>query len=324
MSVQLRAGQEPASSRREFWQHVASQALDAIELRATGDIDPADRIVAGRVGSVRVGELTARHPGGAVRTTAHARRTATEMCKIDLPVDGGGLVEQDGRQAVLRPGDFALVDLSRPARWAMSPRRVIAVVFPVALLPVRAEDLRRLAAVAVPGDRGAGALVSPLATRLVEHLDEYGPAEATRLGGAVLDLIGAALCSRLDEKMPQQAGQRALALLVSAYIDDHLGDPDLSPATVAAANHLSVRTLYRLFEARRTTVTAWIRRRRLERCRRDLADPLLYGRPVSAVGARWGLPNPSHFSRVFRAEYGLPPAAYREQVIRPEPRPGAR
>jgi hypothetical protein len=35
------------------------------------------------------------------------------------------VVEQAGRQGVLEPGDFALVDLSRPARW--SRRRATAV-----------------------------------------------------------------------------------------------------------------------------------------------------------------------------------------------------
>jgi AraC-like DNA-binding protein len=72
-----------------------------------------------------------------------------------------------------------------------------------------------------------------------------------------------------------------------------------------------VRYLHRLFEAQDTTVAAWIRRRRLERCRRDLADPAFRGVPVSAVAARWGLPDPAHFSRLFRRTYGLPPAEYR-------------
>lgn len=37
---------------------------------------------------------------------------------------------------------------------------------------------------------------------------------------------------------------------------------------------------------------AWIRHRRLERRRAELAAPRLLTRPVQAVGARWGLRNP--------------------------------
>jgi AraC-like DNA-binding protein len=316
MRVQFRAGDEPATSRHEYWQHVAGQALGAVELRAAGDIHPADRIVAGSVGAVRVGELTARYPGGAARTPAHARRTPSELCKIDLPVDGGGVVEQDGRQAVLRPGDFALADLSRAARWQMSAQHVIAVVFPVGLLGLRPDEVRRVSATAIPGDRGSGALVSSLAVQLVGHLGQYGPTEAARLGTAMMDLIGTALSGPLDAAVAEDVAQRSLAVRVTAYIEEHLRDPALSPAAIAAANHLSVRALHRLFEARESTVAAWIRRRRLERCRHDLADPALRDRPVSAIGARWGIANPSHFSRMFQAEYGLPPAAYRRRLSR--------
>jgi AraC-like DNA-binding protein len=32
---------------------------------------------------------------------------------------------------------------------------------------------------------------------------------------------------------------------------------------------------------------------------------------VSAIVARWGLPDGAHFNRAFKAAYGLPPARYR-------------
>lgn len=80
---------------------------------------------------------------------------------------------------------------------------------------------------------------------------------------------------------------------------------------IAAAHHISVRYLHRLFEAEDKTVASWIRGRRLERSRLDLLDPALAGRPVSAIGARWGFTSAIHFSRAFRAVYGLPPGEYR-------------
>jgi AraC-like DNA-binding protein len=214
------------------------------------------------------------------------------------------------------------VDLSRPARWTMAPQRVIAVLFPPRLLPLRSDQIRRLTATAIPGDHGSGALVPALAARMVGHLGEYGPAEEARLGGAMLDLVGAALAGCLDTAMPPEARERAAVLQVFAYIEEHLPDPDLSPVVVAAANHLSVRALHRLFERHDTTVAVWIRQRRLERVRRDLLDPALRTRPVSAIGARWGLPNPSHLSRAFHAAYGTSPAAYRAEVNPPR-RPAA-
>ncbi|MEV7010079.1 helix-turn-helix domain-containing protein [Streptosporangium sp. NPDC051022] len=98
---------------------------------------------------------------------------------------------------------------------------------------------------------------------------------------------------------------------IRAYIDDHLGDPDLSPEAIAAAHHISTRYLYKLFARQGTSVARWVRQRRLERCRRDLSDPRLGGRAVGEVGAHWGFSDSSYFSRVFRETYGCSPRAYR-------------
>jgi AraC-like DNA-binding protein len=85
---------------------------------------------------------------------------------------------------------------------------------------------------------------------------------------------------------------------------------------VAAAHHISVRYLHRLFQPVGTTVGSWIRHRRLERCSRDLAEPALSLRPIHAVGARWGFRHAAEFSRAFRAAYGMPPSDYREAALR--------
>lgn len=47
--------------------------------------------------------------------------------------------------------------------------------------------------------------------------------------------------------------------------------------------------------------------RRLERCCHDLRDPDLASRPVAAIGARCGYPDPAHFSRLFKSAYGVRP-----------------
>ncbi|MER6528588.1 helix-turn-helix transcriptional regulator [Streptomyces sp. NPDC001508] len=60
-----------------------------------------------------------------------------------------------------------------------------------------------------------------------------------------------------------------------------------------------------------TSPAAWIRHRRLERCRLDLNNPRLNARPIHAIAERWGFTNPTHFSRLFRATYGIPPRDYR-------------
>lgn len=134
-----------------------------------------------------------------------------------------------------------------------------------------------------------------------------------RVGTAALDLLTVALAGRLDRhrQVPDDVSKRALVLRVHAFVEDQLADPELTPRTVAAAHHVSLRSLYKLFEGEPTSVAGLIRQRRLERCRRDLLNPSLGDVPVSAIAARRGLTNAAHFSRAFRATYGASPVEYR-------------
>lgn len=106
-------------------------------------------------------------------------------------------------------------------------------------------------------------------------------------------------------------GDRALLLRIRAFIDRHLADPDLTPRAIARAHSISLRHLHNLFESEDATVSRWIQRRRLEECRRDLARHAK-GSTIAAVAHRWGFVSAAHFSRVFRAVYGMAPRECRD------------
>lgn len=227
---------------------------------------------------------------------------------------------QDGRSVRLRRGEFAVYDFARPYELVYNEGVDLAVFsFPREMLALPAGSIAQLTAVPITTDGGTGALAAPLLRRVVTDLETYQPASATRLSGVVMDLVTTTLAERADlvDVQPAESRSRTLLLRVHAFIEQHLGDGDLSPATLAAAHHVSLRYLHRLFETNDTTVAAWIRHRRLERCRKDLAEPALHDVPVSALAARWGLPDAAHFSRLFRQAYGMPPAEYRRAGLMP-------
>lgn len=80
---------------------------------------------------------------------------------------------------------------------------------------------------------------------------------------------------------------------------------------VAAAHHTSLGYLHRLFRERGTTVSAWIQSRRLERCRRDLADPAMHDTPIRTIALRRGFAHAGRFSRAFHRTYDMTPTQYR-------------
>ena len=116
-------------------------------------------------------------------------------------------------------------------------------------------------------------------------------------------------------RTPAQSRRCVLRREIGSFIQHRLGDPGLTPAAIAEAHHISVRYLYQVFDTHQMTVAAWIRHCRLERCHRDLANPRLCSRSIRAVAARWGFSNPAHFSRAFRAAYGMSPRDHRDWAL---------
>jgi len=80
-----------------------------------------------------------------------------------------------------------------------------------------------------------------------------------------------------------EARERTLLHRIYAFVEQQLTDPGLSPRSIAAAHHVSLRYLYKLF----------------------------------AIGGHWGFSSAAHFSRAFRDEYGVPPAEFRARSAIP-------
>src|SRR5207248_5755274 len=194
--------------------------------------------------------------------------------------------------------------------------RLMTFMFPPSLLPLSRSQIRRLTATRIPASAGLGDLTAQFLLQLARNVDHYSPAEAARLSAAALEVLATRLARELDARDwdTPEARRHALLTTVQAFIRQHLGDPRLDPAGIAAAHHISLRSLHQLFHDEGLTVAGWIRLRRLECCRRDLSDPALAPRPVAAIAARWGFSSPGDFSRTFRAAHGLPPAEYRRSA----------
>ncbi len=280
------------------------------------------------------GTVTASMLGGiglsTVDAEAHTVRRTRQMAgdgggglfKLGLQLSGTGLLVQDGREVVMEPGRLALYDTSRP--YTLTFDRAFTshvMMFPHRALGVAPERAGQLTATALDADHHLGAAVTAFLRQAVDVAPDLDPAVGARLAGNVVDLLGTLVSEILGETAadaPDAAEERsrptdrdrALAA-VHEHIDAHLGDPELTPASIAQSQFMSVRSLHLLFEGTGTTVAAHIRERRLERCRAELGAAGHAGRPVAVVGARWGFADPAHFSRAFRSRYGVTPGQYR-------------
>ena len=256
------------------------------------------------------------------RTGKHIAQADPDLLKAFLVCGGGtSVVAQGGRQAELRPGELAFYDTRRPymvscGSDAARPTRVMTFMFPPSLLPLSPSGISELTATRIPATSGLGELTSQFLLQLARNVDHYTPAEAARLSACALEVLATRLARELEVRDwdTPQARRHAMLTTVQGFIQQNLGDPGLSPAAMAAAHHMSLRSLHQLFHDEGLTVAGWIRARRMERCRRDLSDPAMESRPVAAIAARWGFSSAADFSRAFRAAHGMPPAEYRRSA----------
>jgi AraC-like DNA-binding protein len=114
-----------------------------------------------------------------------------------------------------------------------------------------------------------------------------------------------------EDRIAREAMADTLLVRVQAYVRAHLNDHRLTPESIAAAHHISVRHLYKTFADAGLRLEQWLIALRLEGARHDLARSDGRQRTVAAVAHRWGFPNPSHFTRRFRAAYGMTPREWR-------------
>jgi AraC-like DNA-binding protein len=291
------------------WREEVSAAfvpLDASPTAADSTFD--GELESGSVGSLHISEVSGRCVD-VRRTPAVIRKSDPGLVKVGVQLRGTGIVVQRDREAVLRPGDFAVYDTSEPYTLHFDGDfAMFVLMFPRESLKIRPNDLAQVSALRIDGGDGVGSLVSPFLAGLRKGLSDGALASSRMFEDGVLDLVSAAL----DERSPHESQSPGAVILAGAqsFIEDTLHDPDLNTSMVAAAQHISPRYLQKLFESD-GGVAAWIRSRRLDRCRRDLEDPRLAGDSIGTICARYGLIDSAHFSRVFKETYGLSPRAVR-------------
>lgn len=304
----------PPAQRFDFWRSRLAELFAPLEVsRPENGEGFRGRLDGTGLGSVRLVEVRAE-AHTAMRTQRLVAAAPAGCYKLGLQLRGSAVLIQDGREATLTPGRFAIYDTDRPYTLAFAgDHHQLIMIFPRELLRLPPGKLRNLTATAMPGaDTSTGTLIPSFLTQVAAVANGAPPHSAVRLAGNVLDLLTTVLAERLDcSASDEDVPHRAMMLRLTAFIEERLADPELSPQVIADAHHISLRQLHKLFHASGGTVAGWVRQRRLEHCCHDLLDPATARIPVSAIGARWGYPDPAHFSRLFKSAYGVAPREYR-------------
>ena len=307
-------------------EHADDQATWACMLRerfvALDVLDSAPDGFHGDVASWSLGHLLLSRvrslPQVIERSSSLVRSDHRAYLQVGLMRAGHAVVQQDGREAHLGPGDFVVYETTRPFTWALRPDQDAPVwqldvfTWPRHSIQLGESDSHLVTATTMSCGSGLSAIMS----RMLRDLMTEQPVLDAPQSAALADEIGHLLTVLTSGVVPAELRRPDAALVarIESYIDDHLDDPDLGPESIARAHAVSVRQLHRLFAERQHTVSRTIRSRRLERCRRDLIAPLSAGCSVTEIARRWGFSDQGVFGRAFRETYGISPRGYRTQA----------
>lgn len=236
------------------------------------------------------------------------RQPASEQDYMALVVIQTGTEDVDvgGSARRLVPGDVVLWDCRVKTHISVGTHlRKVSLLIPRHSLRYGASPHRLRRGLQPLGDAPTAPLLRQMLTSLGKDSQPLSGA-CRHVRNALLELTFATIES--DRDVESEAVLPSLCTAVCRWIEDHVFDPDLSPAAIAAAHAVSVRTLQRAFATQSSSVTEAVRTRRLDRARDLLNDPT---QTICAISSRLNFANQSHFSRLFVAQYGVTPSEYR-------------
>jgi AraC-like DNA-binding protein len=241
-------------------------------------------------------------------------RDAEPVVVIGVQCAGGGVQVQDEAGTPLSPGGvYGLVLTSSYDHVSSGHTRTLNLLIPAGELNLPlalvAEARTRLESSPVRGILAAHvhALVAA-----ADRLD--GDPVAEMMAPTTLQLARAMLASASTSRPHvSEALADTLVVRVRAYILEHLQDPNLNAASIAAAHHVSQRHLYKMCAAEQFRLEPWIISRRLAAARDELATPAGRRHTIESTAMKWGFANSSHFTHRFRAAYKVTPSEWRNE-----------
>lgn len=305
--------------RKEYWVDAICDAYVKLDCEP-GKIDTGSHfsghIQQNQLSAIDVSVVDAC-PQSVLRTKSLISRSSEDVFIVSIQVKGRSQIIQDDRSAELQPGDFGMYDSTRPYSL-LYPEGLhqITLKVPRQLVFERLPKAEMLTARKVSGQKGAGHLLITMIHTLLNDIHDLDPISYEAVSAGVIDILTAGLRTLDRGSLPPPSNVTNYHVQrIRAYVQDHLHDPSLTVQGTAQALKMSVSSIYRVFETQGVTLADWIWTQRLDRCRRDLADPQLVNFTVTQIGFRWGFSDASHLSRLFKQVYGASPREFRARTL---------
>ena len=220
---------------------------------------------------------------------------------------------QRGHTCILTKGDWTLTDTKQPLGYTITSPEIegFALMLPPPSDAAIAALCERGVARRSNSRWGLSRVLHAMVNESFGEMRRLPIFSGRKLGAAITTMAWDALREQIET--PPWIGRRdELPMRVKSYIEANLADPKLSVERIAHACSISIRALHRHFaEDPAGSVSRYLWQRRLIRCAEALRDPSQAHRSITDVCYSYGFSSSSHFSRLFKDQFGVPPLRYR-------------
>jgi AraC family transcriptional regulator, positive regulator of tynA and feaB len=244
------------------------------------------------------------------RAVGDIGRTRDDYFNLLYILSGTELLKFQDREVLLPANHFVLWDSERRMEFSvLEPLQKLTLMVPERQMRALLPNAQDYVGIPVNGNHGLGRLFTDYLRAVQREAWQMSDGELMRLRTPTLELLARAFASVPGRS--RRSGREETFRRIREHILERLRDADLTPQAIARGTGVSIRYLHLLFADAGTTVATWIRERRLERCRLDLANPQLTRRSISAIAYGWGFNDAGHFGKLFRKATGQSPRAFR-------------
>ena len=243
----------------------------------------------------------------------HISKLAEQRFFLMMPLQCSVSMAHCGRQCILEPGDFVLIDGAAPARMEFNePNISLHLVLSPADLKNRVPTPENLCGLKTSRDKQFGSVVGAMLQDVWRQIEQGFPQEhGLTIAKNLLDVVATAYALQHGTKFAESGSMSARRAHIKRFIEARLRDPNLSAASVADYFGVSTRYVGMIFEKEFEPVSAYILRRRLEECAHQLTNVIWDSYSVTDIAREWCFGNRAHFSRVFKKRFGVSPREYR-------------
>lgn len=296
-----------------FWQNTLWNLCGNLRSETQAESSFRGQIAFSTISDVRIAQLTASSHR-IVRTPVFVRSSHNDFLKVALQIKGVSTFEQGSRKVVLGPGEWSVYETDQTYRVSVPKDTVTLVV----LVPRENVTTRRMRLESnlmrkFSGRTGIGRLAQQFMASAFDEIPAIDPGAEWDIAGAIANLIRLAMLDgsgdRTEVSLPQVWCDR-----IKSYIRSRLRDPELSIDQIALALNCTKRYIHKVFQYEGTSVSEFILRMRLERCREELRNPAREADSITDIAYSWGFNNPAHFSKAFRDEFHTSPSSVRREA----------